>query len=171
MAIWDSVRAAFSLQGKALGSRAVIPGARDSAPEVYGTQTGRTGSRFAAASAKRQLEAILHPRIRETSRAQVEAAGTPYAILVVPLLLETGAYRDVVDRVAAVDCDEARQIERVMARSGLSEQEVKAIMATQIARDERLRQADDVISNDSDIDALRDAVRKLHARYVELSRR
>jgi dephospho-CoA kinase len=126
---------------------------------------------FANPEAKRQLEAILHPRIRETSRAQVEAAGTPYAILVVPLLLETGAYRDVVDRVAAVDCDEARQIERVMARSGLSEQEVKAIMATQIARDERLRQADDVISNDSDIDALRDAVRKLHARYVELSRR
>jgi len=126
---------------------------------------------FANPEAKQQLEAILHPRIRETSRAQVDAADTPYAILVVPLLLETGAYRDVVDRVAAVDCDEARQIERVMARSGLTEQEVKAIMATQIARDERLRQADDVISNDSDIDALRDAVRKLHTRYVELSRR
>ena len=57
MAIWDSVRAALSLQGKAAESRAVIPGARDSAPEVYGAQAGRTGGRFAAASAKRQLEA------------------------------------------------------------------------------------------------------------------
>jgi len=126
---------------------------------------------FGNMEAKRKLEAILHPRIRETSRAQVEQAQTPYAVLVVPLLLETGAYRDVVDRVAVVDCDEARQIERVIARSGLSEQEVRAIMATQIDRRERLRHADDVISNDGDINALRSEVRQLHERYLELSRR
>jgi dephospho-CoA kinase len=126
---------------------------------------------FGNMEARKQLEAILHPRIREQSRAQIEAAGTPYAILVVPLLFETGAYRDVVDRVAVVDCDESRQIERVISRSRLTEDAVKAIMATQIERSERLRQADDVISNDADIDTLRDAVRNLHERYVELSRR
>jgi dephospho-CoA kinase len=92
-------------------------------------------------------------------------------VLVVPLLLETGAYRDVVDRIAVVDCEEARQIERVMSRSGLTEDAVKAIMATQIDRGERLRQADDVIANDADIDTLRSAVRKLHENYVQLSRR
>lgn len=126
---------------------------------------------FGNIEARKQLEGILHPRIREASRAQIQAAKTPYSMIVVPLLLETGAYRDVVDRIAVVDCDEARQIQRVMGRSGITEEAVKAIIAAQIDRRERLRQADDVIANDGDIDALTAEVRKLHARYVELGRR
>jgi dephospho-CoA kinase len=125
---------------------------------------------FADAHAKARLEAILHPLIRARSRALVERASSPYVILVVPLLLETGAYREIIDRVAVVDCDEARQIERVKSRSGLTEDEVRAIIAAQIDRRQRLAQADDVLNNDSDISALRSAVRRLHEHYLELAR-
>jgi dephospho-CoA kinase len=124
---------------------------------------------FADAAARARLEAILHPLIRARSRALLERATSPYAILVVPLLFETGAYRDVVDRVAVVDCGEARQIERVKARSGLSEDEVRAIIAAQIDRKRRVEQADDVISNDSDLNALRSEVRRLHERYLAMA--
>jgi dephospho-CoA kinase len=125
---------------------------------------------FADAAAKARLEAILHPLIRARARALVEQATSAYAILVVPLLLETGAYRDVVDRIAIVDCDESRQIERVKARSGLTEREIRAIMATQIDRKRRLERADDVLNNDADIDALRSEVARLHDRYLALAR-
>jgi dephospho-CoA kinase len=124
---------------------------------------------FGDAHAKARLEAILHPLIRARSRALLEQATSPYAILVVPLLFETGSYRDVVNRVAVVDCDEARQIERVKARSGLDEDEVRAIIATQIARKRRLEHADDVIDNSSDLSALRSEVRRLHERYLAMA--
>ncbi|MGZ8197188.1 MAG: dephospho-CoA kinase [Burkholderiales bacterium] len=124
---------------------------------------------FADADAKARLESILHPLIRAKSRALIDTANAPYAMLVVPLLLETGAYRDVVNRVLVVDCDEARQIERVMAR-GLSENEVRSIIRAQIDRSERLKQADDVITNDGDINELQEQVRTLHPRYLELAR-
>jgi dephospho-CoA kinase len=119
---------------------------------------------------KARLEAILHPLIRAQARSLLEQATSRYAIVVVPLLLETGAYRDVVDRVAVVDCDESRQIERVKARSGLTEDEVRAIMATQIDRQRRIEHADDVLNNDSDLNALRAEVQRLHERYLVLAR-
>ena len=121
---------------------------------------------FADADAKRRLEAILHPLIRDASRRSIAAASAPYVLLVVPLLLETGSYRDLLDRVLVVDCDEARQVERVVARSGLSAEEVRAIMKTQIGRAERLARADDVLRNDGDINHLRDQVERLHAQYL-----
>jgi dephospho-CoA kinase len=124
---------------------------------------------FGDPAAKTRLEAILHPLIRARARSLVEQAKTPYAILVVPLLIETGAYREVVDRVAVVDCDESRQIERVKARSGLTEDEVKAVMATQIDRKRRLEHADDVLNNDSDLNALRSQVERLHERYLTIA--
>ncbi|MGZ8267436.1 MAG: dephospho-CoA kinase [Burkholderiales bacterium] len=124
---------------------------------------------FADADAKARLESILHPLIRAKSRALIDTANAPYAMLVVPLLLETGAYRDVVNRVLVVDCGEARQIERVMVR-GLSENEVRSIIRAQIDRSERLKQADDVITNDGDINELQEQVRTLHPRYLELAR-
>jgi dephospho-CoA kinase len=124
---------------------------------------------FGDPRAKARLEAILHPMIRASARSLVDQAKTPYAILVVPLLIETGAYREVVDRVAVVDCDESRQIERVKARSGLSEDEVKAVMATQIDRKQRLEHADDVLNNDSDLNALRSQVERLHERYLKMA--
>ena len=125
---------------------------------------------FGDTDAKRRLEAILHPLIRDTSRDRIASSGAPYVLLVVPLLLETGSYRDLLKRVLVIDCDEARQIERVVARSGLAEDEVRSIMKAQLARSERLARADDVISNDGDINHLREQVERLHSRYLRDSR-
>jgi dephospho-CoA kinase len=125
---------------------------------------------FGNPQAKARLEAILHPLIRARARSLLEQAKSPYAIIVVPLLLETGAYRDVVDRVAVVDCDESNQIARVKSRSGLTEDEVRAIMATQIDRQVRLEHADDVLNNDGDLTALRSQVERLHERYLTMAR-
>jgi dephospho-CoA kinase len=124
---------------------------------------------FGEPGAKARLEAILHPLIRAKARSLLGQARSPYAILVVPLLLETGAYRDVVDRVAVVDCDESQQIARVKARSGLAEDEVRSIMAAQIDREGRLAHADDVLNNDSDMSALRSEVERLHERYLAMA--
>jgi len=129
---------------------------------------------FTDAQAKTRLEAILHPLIRAESerRCAVElAAGAPYAVLVVPLLVESKSYRSRVARVAVVDCAEDTQVARVMARNGLAEAEVRRIMAAQASRAERLAAADDVIGNDGDIVALRTQVETLHRQYSELARK
>jgi len=124
---------------------------------------------FADAAAKRDLEAILHPRIRELSAARVAQAGTPYAILAVPLLAETGGYPGLIDRVLVVDCEESLQRERTRRRSGLSADQVHAIMARQSSRAQRLALADDVIDNSGPVEALDEQVRHLHARYLSLA--
>lgn len=126
---------------------------------------------FQDAAAKARLEAILHPLIRERARAALGAAAGPYAILVVPLLLETGAYGDLVRRVLVVDCSEERQIERAARRSGLAADEVRAIMDAQLPRKVRRARADDLIDNDRDLDALRRQVAALHETYLGLARR
>jgi dephospho-CoA kinase len=125
---------------------------------------------FADSAAKKRLEAILHPMIRAESRARLAAASAPYVVLVVPLLLETGAYRDLIDRVLAVDSSEGQQVERAARRSGLSADDVRAIMAAQLSRAERRARADDVLSNDGSIESLRCQVADLHARYLALAR-
>jgi dephospho-CoA kinase len=125
---------------------------------------------FADTAARRKLEAILHPLIRARTRAAIAAAAQPYVVVVVPLLLETGACAELVQRVLVVDCEEAEQIRRTMARSGLSAGEVREIMATQLPRAERLRRADDVLANDGDLPALQRRVARLHAQYLDLAR-
>ena len=125
---------------------------------------------FADAAARRKLEAILHPLIRARTRTAIAAAAQPYVVVVVPLLLETGACAELVQRVLVVDCEEAEQVRRTMARSGLSAGEVREIMATQLARAERLRRADDVLANDGDLPALQRRVARLHAQYLDLAR-
>lgn len=120
---------------------------------------------FTDAAAKRELEAILHPLIRAEASARVAAAPGPYVILVVPLLLETGAYRGLVQRVLVIDCDPDTQVARATARSLLAPDEVRAIMRTQLARGERLKYADDIISNDGDLAALRRQVIEFDRRY------
>ncbi|HYC47944.1 MAG TPA: dephospho-CoA kinase [Burkholderiales bacterium] len=122
---------------------------------------------FSDPAAKRALEGILHPLIRAESRRRIEASTAPYLLVVVPLLLETGAYRDMIDRILVVDCSESTQIARVRARSQLAEDEVRRIMTTQLPRAERLARADDVLSNDADIETLRSNVEVLHRRYLE----
>ncbi len=124
---------------------------------------------FADAAARARLEGILHPLIREISVARCLAADAPYVILAVPLLVETGAYRERCDRVAVVDCPEALQIERVKTRSGLSASEVEAIMASQASREQRLAVADDVVTNDAGKANLHEQVVRLHHKYLLLS--
>lgn len=124
---------------------------------------------FSDTQSKATLEGILHPLIRSACRDRILQATAPYVILVVPLLLETGAYAEWLDRILVIDCDESRQVERVTARSGLAEDEIRRIMQAQIPRAERVGRADDVIRNDSDIDALRAAVEALHQRYLVLA--
>jgi dephospho-CoA kinase len=124
---------------------------------------------FRDTAAKAKLEAILHPLIRERARAALHSATGPYAILVVPLLLETGAYGDLVRRVLVVDCSEERQVERAARRSGLAADEVRAIMGAQLARQDRRARADDVIDNDGGLDALRPQVAALHEKYLGLA--
>ena len=124
---------------------------------------------FGDARAKQRLEAILHPLIRAEAERQAAAATGLYVIFVVPLLIESGAWRDRVARILAIDCSEATQVARVMARNGLPEAQVRAIMATQVSRAARLAAADDVIDNDGRIDSLVPQVDALHARYLALA--
>lgn len=128
---------------------------------------------FSDPAAKNRIEAILHPLIRRESERRCRlAAAAPYVVLVVPLLVESGAcgaYRQRVDRVLVVDCDEATQLSRVVARSGLLPAEVQAIMATQASRAERLAVADDVVFNGGTRDDLNTQLATLHRRYLEIS--
>jgi len=122
---------------------------------------------FSDASAKARLEAILHPMIRAESERRCEVATAPYVVLVVPLLVESGNYRRRAQRVVVVDCPEEVQVARVMARSGLTADEGRAIMATQATRAQRLAVADDVIDNSGDLARLRPQVLALHRIYLE----
>jgi len=123
---------------------------------------------FADEAARRQLEAILHPRIREQVEHDLRELDAPYALVVVPLLVETQGYRNLLDRVLLVDCPEAVQVARVMARSGLARAEVAQILRAQASRETRLAATDDVIVNSGSRDALCEAVDALHRRYLAL---
>jgi dephospho-CoA kinase len=124
---------------------------------------------FTDVDAKRSLEGLLHPMIRDESRKRIEAATGPYVVYVVPLLVESGDYRDRVQRVLVVDCPEDAQVARVRRRSGLSDEQIRRIIAAQAPRAARLAAADDVIDNSTTLDALRQAVRRLHAQYLALA--
>jgi dephospho-CoA kinase len=124
---------------------------------------------FADAAKKTVLEAILHPLIRERSGELVRAARSPYVILMVPLLIESGDYRGRCQRILVVDCPEELQVERVVTRSGISAAQVRAIMASQASRAARLAAADDVIDNSRDPAYLRREVEALHRRYLQLA--
>ena len=123
---------------------------------------------FADDGARERLEAIMHPRIQARAYSQAAAADGPYQLIVVPLLNES-PIRDNVDRILVVDCDESTQIQRLMARDGESEGQARRMLAAQASRDERLKIADDVIRNDSDLSATLEQVRELHHRYLALS--
>jgi dephospho-CoA kinase len=125
---------------------------------------------FADPAAKKALERLLHPLIREESQRRIAAAGGRYVVHVVPLLIESPDYRSRVDRVLVVDAPEEQRIARVRARSRLSEDEVRAIMRSQASRAERLAAADDVIDNAGTLEALRLQVAALHEKYLGFSR-
>ena len=124
---------------------------------------------FSDAEAKRRLEAILHPLIRQAVNQQIESSSTPYVLLAVPLLLETSAYCDRLARVLVIDCDSETQVMRTMARSGLSDTDVRGIMQAQVSREERCRAANDIILNSEQLQALSSAVKVLDQRYRVLA--
>ncbi len=125
---------------------------------------------FANPSARKELEAILHPLIRAESARQIVESTSVYVMLVVPLLIESGAYREIMARILVVDCEQETQIRRVMDRSALSREEVVSIIASQASRQSRLDVADDVIHNDGDLEALQTQVFALNRRYMDLAK-
>jgi len=123
---------------------------------------------FRDPGARRALEALLHPAISERAADQTARAGGPYQIIVIPLLAETGAASEY-ERVLLVDCDEARQRERLARREGMSPELIEAVLASQVTRAARRAVAADVIDNSGAADALRPQVQALHQRYLELA--
>ena len=123
---------------------------------------------FSDDAARLRLESILHPKIHDETVRQAGAATGDYMIIVVPLLADS-ALRDQMDRVLVVDCDETVQIERLLARDTETEDQARRILAAQASREQRLAIADDVIENNSTLDAITTQVSALHDRYVALA--
>jgi dephospho-CoA kinase len=121
-------------------------------------------------AARKDLEALLHPLIRTWMQEQLQELDTPYAILSIPLLVESGR-TDTLDRVLVVDVPEQQQIERVCRRDDISEQQARAILTTQAGRQQRLAAADDVIDNSGGPAALQEQVQALHSMYLAISSR
>lgn len=137
------------------GGLAIEPLRREFGPDMIGPDGAMDRPRmralvFSDGQAKARLEALIHPLIGQ--EVEREAAGRQglYQVFVVPLLVESGRWRDRVDRICVVDCDEATQVRRVQLRSGLAPDMVARIMAAQATRAQRLAVADDVIVNDGE---------------------
>ena len=122
---------------------------------------------FSDPELRRWLEALLHPLIREEIALNLAQAKSPYAILVSPLLIESGQYATT-QRVLVIDAPQALQIERTLMRDNTSEQQVQAILKAQASREERLSHADDILVNNSDLKTLQTEVERLHHFYLTL---
>ncbi len=117
---------------------------------------------------RQRLEEILHPRIREAMDAWLSRQSAPYAVLVIPLLFETGQM-SLADRILVVDCDKSLQIERVLERDRLPREQIQQIIANQVDRQIRLDGADDVIENNDSLQVLIEATERLHNKYLKLA--
>ena len=124
---------------------------------------------FADPLARQQLEAIIHPLIRNVAHQRAGQANFPFVLLAVPLLVESAAYTTLCDRILVVDCSEDTQIERVKQRNGLPEAEIRGILAAQASRAQRLAVADDVIDNNGGVHALNMPVKALFDKYLRLA--
>ncbi|WP_342352463.1 dephospho-CoA kinase [Nitrosomonas aestuarii] len=124
---------------------------------------------FADNSQRDQLEALLHPLILAETVRRVQRSQSSYVVVAIPLLFETSDYDHLIQRILVIDCDEQLQITRTMARSRLNAEEVRAIMAVQINRQHRLKNADDIVVNNQGIDNLHEQILRLHQNYLILS--
>ncbi len=122
---------------------------------------------FSDSAARRKLESLLHPLIRARTLEALERLTAPYAVAVVPLLIETG-FSELVDRIVVVDCPRKIQIERLMDRDGIGIDQAESMLNAQANRETRLRAADDVIDNSGSRESTRRQVQKLHALYERL---
>jgi dephospho-CoA kinase len=125
---------------------------------------------FKDSSLRQALDAILHPLIRADMEHDAVQARGPYVVMAIPLLVEGGNSAKRVDRVLVVDADETLQIQRLQARDGSSADEARAILSSQASRAARLAAADDVILNAGSVADLRQAVDRLHEKYLQLAR-
>ena len=123
---------------------------------------------FNDATARKKLEDILHPAIREKVQHQLQALSFPYVIIVIPLYVETGQFLKT-DRILVVDCPQEIQKNRVLARDNVSMEQLGKILEAQATRQQRLAVADDIIVNDADIETLQHKVRQLHEQYLHTS--
>lgn len=123
---------------------------------------------FSDPNARSQLEAILHPVIREKMRERIGHLNAPYAILVIPLLVETGQHA-LANRVLVVDIPEALQRSRLRMRDNIDDKQIDAILHSQVPRHQRLAHADDIIDNQGDVGALDQSVETLHRRYLTMA--
>ncbi len=126
---------------------------------------------FANPDARKSLEAITHPLIRQETIWQARewiSKGAPYIVFVVPLLIESDSWQDLLDLLVVVDCPEEAQIARVVQRSNLAPEEVKRIIRSQATRDERLACADVVIENQENLSALNAEVMQLHQKILQI---
>jgi dephospho-CoA kinase len=123
---------------------------------------------FSNPGARRDLESILHPLIRAFMEGSADQVVGPYVVLAIPLLIEGGP-SDRVDRILVVEVDEAVQLQRVMERDGCTSEQAHAILASQVGRSARLAAADDVLQNAGTVTDLRQAVDRLHERYLRLA--
>ncbi|MGB6008684.1 dephospho-CoA kinase [Castellaniella sp.] len=128
---------------------------------------------FGDPTIRQRLEAVLHPLIDQTVQTRAAGAQGLYRVYVVPLLVESGRWRDRVDRICVVDCDPATQVRRVQGRSGLTPETIGRIMSAQASREDRLAVADDIIVNDgaTDLDALRRRSWSCHQSWCDLASR
>jgi len=124
---------------------------------------------FKDSSLRLALDVILHPLIRAEMEHEAAQAQGPYVVMAVPLLVESGNSAKRVDRVLVVDADETLQIQRLRARDGSSEDQARAILASQASRAARLKMADDVLLNSGSVAELRQAVDRLHEQYLQLA--
>lgn len=118
---------------------------------------------------RKHLEAIIHPQVRSEISTTVNKLDALYCIIVIPLLFEA-EQEDLVDRVLVVDADRDHQIQRATKRSNLSTDEVTKIIDAQISRQQRLERADDVITNNDNLEQLEQKVEKLHHKYISLTK-
>jgi len=146
--------------GRAFGNDVVRDGVLDRrllAERVFGNATNR-----------KRLESILHPMIRDEIRRRTAALDSPYCIVVIPLLAETGQ-ADLVDRILVVDADERIRVDRVRKRDRRPETEIRQILSSQVSADVRLSVADDVLQNNGTVRDLERAVEPLHRKYLALA--
>lgn len=117
---------------------------------------------------KKQLESVIHPEVRKLIRTKLNAVNHPYCIISIPLLIESGL-QHTVDRILVVDAPEQLQISRACARDSARPEDIMKIIHSQVKREERLRHADEIITNDSSIDQLQSQVENLNEKYLKLT--
>jgi dephospho-CoA kinase len=123
---------------------------------------------FANETERLWLDELLHPLIRAEMTRQLKACRSPYQLLIAPLLLEN-QLQPMVDRVLVVDVPIELQIKRTQARDGVSDEQAKQILKTQLPREQRLAAADDIIKNTGSLEAIKQRVDELHSFYLHLS--